>query len=233
MIGFELKLIGSGITSTHQALWVPNKGMALFTSSVTLCQKLTPGVEQVDRIVASAGEITQDSEDLFERIRQGREDGKYWRKIMVFPLLSGNRETTGVVKEQYSCATYYSVPIREGAVSVSIEDKLVQYAKQKRMRRTQGEYPFVRFSRRFLNHLCERKGLARLSTALLTTWIFQQRRRRTAQSCCDLVVLLASGRADALSGRFFTIKDDMVGLVERSGSEGVGDSQTLRLMQPS
>ena len=47
----------------------------------------------------------------------------------------------------------------------------------------------------------------------------------------DLVVILASGRADALSGRFFTIKDDVLGLVERAGSEGLGDLQTLRLIQ--
>jgi NAD(P)-dependent dehydrogenase (short-subunit alcohol dehydrogenase family) len=47
----------------------------------------------------------------------------------------------------------------------------------------------------------------------------------------DLVILLASGRADALSGRFFTIKDDVVGLVERAGDEGLGDLQTLRLIQ--
>jgi len=33
----------------------------------------------------------------------------------------------------------------------------------------------------------------------------------------SLVVMLASGRADSLSGRFFTIKDDVVGLVERAG----------------
>ena len=49
----------------------------------------------------------------------------------------------------------------------------------------------------------------------------------------DLVVLLASGRADALSGRFFTIEDDVVGLAERAGREGLGDLQTLRLMQSS
>ena len=47
----------------------------------------------------------------------------------------------------------------------------------------------------------------------------------------DLVVMLASGRADTLSGRFFTIKDEVVGLVERAGSEGLGDLQTLRLIQ--
>ena len=48
----------------------------------------------------------------------------------------------------------------------------------------------------------------------------------------DLVVRLASGRADALSGRFFTITDDVVGLVERARGEGLGDLQTLRLIQP-
>ena len=39
------------------------------------------------------------------------------------------------------------------------------------MRRTQGEYPFFRFSRRFLNYLCDRKGSARLSTVFLTTLV--------------------------------------------------------------
>jgi NAD(P)-dependent dehydrogenase (short-subunit alcohol dehydrogenase family) len=48
----------------------------------------------------------------------------------------------------------------------------------------------------------------------------------------DLVVLLASGRADVLSGRFFTIKDDVMGLVERARGEGLGELQTLRLIQP-
>jgi NAD(P)-dependent dehydrogenase (short-subunit alcohol dehydrogenase family) len=48
----------------------------------------------------------------------------------------------------------------------------------------------------------------------------------------DLVTLLASGRADALSGRFFTIKDDIVGLIERDRVKALGDLQTLRLVQP-
>ncbi len=47
----------------------------------------------------------------------------------------------------------------------------------------------------------------------------------------DLVAMLASGRADALSGRFFTIKDDVVGLVEQAGDQGLGDLQTLRLIE--
>jgi hypothetical protein len=47
----------------------------------------------------------------------------------------------------------------------------------------------------------------------------------------NLVLFLASGRVDALSGRFFTIKDDVIGLAERAGGEGLGDLQTLRLIQ--
>ena len=63
--------------------------------------------------------------------------------------------------------------------------------------------------------------------------IFKQGEDVPPDHAADLVVLLASGRADALSGRFFTITDDVVGLVERAGDEGLGDLQTLRLVQPS
>jgi NAD(P)-dependent dehydrogenase (short-subunit alcohol dehydrogenase family) len=44
-----------------------------------------------------------------------------------------------------------------------------------------------------------------------------------------LVILVASGRADALSGRFFTIADDVVGLADRVERERLTDLQTLRL----
>jgi NAD(P)-dependent dehydrogenase (short-subunit alcohol dehydrogenase family) len=47
----------------------------------------------------------------------------------------------------------------------------------------------------------------------------------------DLIVILASGRADALAGRFFTIKDDVIGMADRAGDERLGDLQTLRLLQ--
>jgi NAD(P)-dependent dehydrogenase (short-subunit alcohol dehydrogenase family) len=47
----------------------------------------------------------------------------------------------------------------------------------------------------------------------------------------ELVVLLASGGADALSGRFVTVIDDVLGLVETAKAEGLGELQTLRLIQ--
>ncbi len=63
--------------------------------------------------------------------------------------------------------------------------------------------------------------------------VFQRGEDVPPSHVADLVVMLASGCADALSGRFFTIKDDVVGLAERARSEGLGDLQTLRLTQPS
>jgi NAD(P)-dependent dehydrogenase (short-subunit alcohol dehydrogenase family) len=61
--------------------------------------------------------------------------------------------------------------------------------------------------------------------------VFQRGEDVPPDHAADLVVLLASGRADALSGRFFTIKDDVGGLVERAAEKGLGDLHTLRLSQ--
>jgi len=61
--------------------------------------------------------------------------------------------------------------------------------------------------------------------------VFKQGEDVPPVHAADLVILLASGRANALSGRFFTIKDDVVGLVERAGDQGLGDLQTLRLVE--
>ena len=61
--------------------------------------------------------------------------------------------------------------------------------------------------------------------------IFERGEDVPPDQAANLVGLLASGRADALSDRFFTIQDDVVGLVERAGGEGLGDLQTLRLIQ--
>jgi hypothetical protein len=124
-------------------------------------------LSQVERIVAAAGEISQDSEELFRRIRQDRGRGKYRRRIMIVPLLSRTTDAGGL-EEQYNCSTYYSLPIRDDTLPAPVEEKLLHYAKVKRMRRSQGEYPFVRSSRRLLNYLCDSKGSARLSTTFLT-----------------------------------------------------------------
>ena len=123
----------------------------------------------MERIVASAGKITQDSEELFERIRQNRRDGN----IGVRPVVRcvWTKATIGLDEEQYNCSTYYSLPIREDAFTCPDRGQACSICQASRMRRTPGEYPFVRFSRRLLNYLCDRKGSARLSTAFLTTLV--------------------------------------------------------------
>jgi NAD(P)-dependent dehydrogenase (short-subunit alcohol dehydrogenase family) len=59
--------------------------------------------------------------------------------------------------------------------------------------------------------------------------IFEQGRAVPPDHAARLVTLLASGRADALSGRFFTIADDVIGLADRASRGDLGDIQTLRL----
>jgi hypothetical protein len=127
-------------------------------------------LSQIERVVASALKVSQDSRELFERIRQKRGEGKYHRVIRIAPLLCGSRATISMDTTDIICTTY-SLPIREDLLPPTLEQKLHQYAELRRMRRTQGEFPFVRFSRRMLNALYDKKGSARLSTALLTSWV--------------------------------------------------------------
>jgi NAD(P)-dependent dehydrogenase (short-subunit alcohol dehydrogenase family) len=60
--------------------------------------------------------------------------------------------------------------------------------------------------------------------------IFEQGRDVPPDHAARLVTLLASGRADALSGRFFTIADDVLGLADLASRGELGDGQTLRLV---
>ncbi len=48
----------------------------------------------------------------------------------------------------------------------------------------------------------------------------------------DLVLYLASGRADVLSGRFLNVSDDVAGLVARHGEIAQGEFYTMRLHVP-
>jgi hypothetical protein len=62
-------------------------------------------LSQLERIVASADVLSQDSEELFGRIRDGRENGKYRRKIMIAPLLTGTTENQGSAEDEDNCST--------------------------------------------------------------------------------------------------------------------------------
>lgn len=59
--------------------------------------------------------------------------------------------------------------------------------------------------------------------------IFEQGRDVPPDHAARLVTLLASGRVDVLSGRFFTAHDDVIGLVEQVERGGTDDLRRLRL----
>jgi NAD(P)-dependent dehydrogenase (short-subunit alcohol dehydrogenase family) len=62
--------------------------------------------------------------------------------------------------------------------------------------------------------------------------VFDQGRDVAPEQAVRLVLLLASGRADALSGRFLTIADDVLELAQRALRGELDDGLTLRLRMP-
>ena len=59
--------------------------------------------------------------------------------------------------------------------------------------------------------------------------IFEEGLDVSPERAAWLVLLLASGRADVLSGRFMTVADDLPGLIKQAETGQLSDLQTLRL----
>jgi hypothetical protein len=123
-------------------------------------------LSHVGRIVEGACDMPPESKELFLRVRQRRRQGGYKRLIEIMPILEG--EAGNPVMGEYNCTTY-SLPLSDIPLPPSIEDRLVLYARTHRMRRSAGEYPLVRFSRRFLGVLRHNRGSARIHTDDLTS----------------------------------------------------------------
>ena len=127
-------------------------------------------LSHVGRIVEGACDMPSESKELFLRIRQRRQQGGYKRLIEIVPILGsvdGEAETGAVpgnlITEKYDCTTY-SLSLSDIPLPPTIEDKLILHAKTHGMRRSAGEYPVVRFSRRFLGVLRHNRGSARIHT---------------------------------------------------------------------
>ena len=85
------------------------------------------------------------------------------------------------------------------------------------MRRTQGEFPFIRFSRRLLNVLWDRKGSARLSTAYPDFLGHQRPSAEPLQECPSALNLLRdwTGTYRSKSAScLYRLTDEAVGLLE-------------------
>jgi NAD(P)-dependent dehydrogenase (short-subunit alcohol dehydrogenase family) len=80
------------------------------------------------------------------------------------------------------------------------------------------------------------EALLRDRTEVLTRWapwfldVFAGGREDSPELAARLVVLLAEGRADALSGRLLSIRDDVDGLLDGLDETGREDFLTLRLL---
>jgi hypothetical protein len=132
-------------------------------------------LSHVVRIVQGACDMPPESKELFLRIRQKRQQRRYKRVIEIVPILGGvdGHVAEGAMpgsagEEEYNCTTY-SLPLSDIPIPPTIEDKLLWYARTHRMRRSGGEYPIVRFARRFLGVLRHNRGSARIHTDDLTS----------------------------------------------------------------
>ncbi len=63
--------------------------------------------------------------------------------------------------------------------------------------------------------------------------IFEEGRDVPTDVGARFVLLLASGKADALSGRFINVADDLVSMIEQAEEIRRNDLYTLRLRKPS
>ena len=104
----------------------------------------------------------------FARIRQRRDEGRYARIINLTPLIEGEDRA----RTDHIPGFSYSVVLsRDDSPAPDIlEATLVQIARSSKMRRRDGRYPFVHFSRRLLNILWAGKGHARINRDDLLTF---------------------------------------------------------------
>jgi hypothetical protein len=105
--------------------------------------------------------------ERFALIRQRRAEGRYVHVINLTPLIEAVEQ---VQKPHIPWFSYSVVLSREDSPTPEIiEASLVKIAKSNKMRRRNGDYPFVRFARRLLNVLWASKGHARINREDLLT----------------------------------------------------------------
>ena len=116
----------------------------------------------VKRAIAKAKE-----KELFLRIVQKRRNRQYQTVYYLEPLITGQGNTTipllclkSVIKE-----------IDDSPLPEAIQRRLEDIAERKRMRKRDGEYPFVKFSRRFLNALWQGQGKGHVNIETINTFM--------------------------------------------------------------
>ncbi|RUL87605.1 hypothetical protein [Tautonia sociabilis] len=143
---------------------------------------------QVKRAVKSAKKKCAESLEVFAKIRQKRSSGKYRRLIEVAQIMGAEVESTETERDTLSslCLVLRDDPLpseienrlaqiiadlasRKAETPSEIAESIAEFVpkterKPIRMRKRDGEYPFVRFARRFLNCLWDHHGHCRINT---------------------------------------------------------------------
>ena len=133
--------------------------------------KVQDVMKRVTRIVKrSIAKATE--KDLFLRIVQKRRNGEYRTVYHLEPLITaGNTEASSF---PLLCLKSVIREIDDSPLPSSIQQRLDEVADENRMRKRRGEYPFVRFARRFLNAIWQGEGKAHIN--IETVNVFMDRK---------------------------------------------------------
>lgn len=131
---------------------------------------------------------TSTNQDVFKDIREKRNQGIYKK---------GNYHLESVVygNKDISLPSVYKSVIKDADDSLlpkAIEARLLKITKQQKMRKRNGEYPFIRFARRLLNALWASGGEARINHATVNTFMGRKPEYRDWNQPLKYKQLLAS-----------------------------------------
>jgi hypothetical protein len=130
--------------------------------------KLTDVMKRVARIVKrSIAKATE--KDLFLRLVQKRRTGQYRTVYYLEPLITARATETS--SPPLLCLKSVIKESDDSILPSSIQQRLEEIAKGKNMRKRGGEYPFVKFARRFLNGIWQGDGKAHINIATINAFM--------------------------------------------------------------
>ena len=140
----------------------------------------------VKRSIAKATE-----KDLFLRLVQKRRNGQYRTVYYLEPLIAGQVPTASF---PLLCLKSVIKEIDDGPLPAVVQQRLVDIAQANNMRLRAGEYPFVKFARRFLNAIWQGQGKAHINIETINTFMDRKPRYKDFHQQLKYKQLLANHR---------------------------------------
>ncbi len=130
--------------------------------------KLQDVMKRVARIVKrSIAKATE--KDLFLRLVQKRRTGQYRTVYYLEPLITAR--TTGTSAFPLLCLKCVIREKDDSPLPPSIQQRLEKIAGENNMRKRGGDYPFVKFARRFLNAIWQGEGKAHINIETINVFM--------------------------------------------------------------